>query len=953
MPASDRETGRLGLWWAGWHSALRLARRDVAKHRGRSLLVVLLVGLPVLLICAGATAFATDDVNHGESIPRLMGQAQARVTPLDLEGVRGQRVEQGPWADGYASRGEAAREPGVAANAPWTARRVEHLTGGSALPTATAALQAVIGDRHIDSRVLLVDGRKPVTRGMASLTSGHWPRTDDQVLVTTRGISDGLPTHGPLTLDPDGADPVTVTVVGVGTAWLSDAQHADLVALPSAAGAWDTDTDRSAYLVTGTDPVTWPVVKKLNAHGLIVESRQVFEHPQRAERDATAREFSGSGGDTVVAGIIALIVVGILLETMLLAGPAFAISAARQRRSLALIASNGARRAQIRRYVLAQAVLLGALAAVIGGALGVLVGVAGIRWWGSSRYAVNAPGPVDVPVWEVLGVVVCAAVASLVAAYIPARGAGRLDLVAVLRGHGLTARPVRRGQPVLGVVLAGIGGVVLAMSVINHGHEAQITAGALVLVGGALLLIPWMLSVASRLGRSMPLPLRMATRDIGRQRGRSAPAVAAIMTAVTTLTALAIANASDQAQAARDYQPTTVMGQGLISGGGPGWPGDTVDVVRREAPTLDIMRVQRIGVSEWVGSDAAGVAATKTTAVRVQRSSCAEPTTRPHGHGQTVHGFGPVRACSALGQDLASGRSEIGVVDVATGRERLGLTDAQADTLAHGGMLVAAHKHAISAGHVTALSGTRTVDHYGMAMGRIHTPHVLRLPATTVTGTQLDRFGTAGSTGALITPATARAHRWTTYTEALSLRDPSGTISKDTEKAITQHLSVNAHLDVERGYEGYLLMLYLVLFGVFGTLVLVATLISTALAQAEGRADLATLAAVGATRRLRRAIAGSQAFVVGMVGSLLGLVIGFVPGVALTWPLTAEATGSYDPATGITTYSEATQGAPLPPPVIDIPWVWLAVVVIGVPLLAALVSATAIRRSPQMTRRTT
>lgn len=945
------DSARFELWWTGWRSALRLARRDIAKHRGRSLLVVLLVGLPVLLICAGATAFATDDVNHVESIPRLMGEAQARIAPLDLNGVSGQRVDQGPWADGYASRGRAVRSPGVPAKAPWTARRVENLTGGSATPTATAALQGVIDDRHVEVKALLVDGREPVTRGMTSLTSGHWPRTDGEVLVTTRGVSDGLPTEGKLTLDPDGADPVTVTVVGVGTAWLTDTQHADIVALPSAATSWHATTDRTAFLLADRGPVTWPVVKKLNAHGLIVESRHVFEHPQQAQQDAAAREFSGSGGDTVMAGIIALIVVGILLETMLLAGPAFAVSAARQRRSLGLIASNGAVRAQIRRYVLAQAVLLGVLAAVIGGGLGVVAGIAGIRWWGSSRHAVNAPGPVDVPVWEVLGVVVCAAVASLVAAYIPARGAGRLDLVAVLRGHGLTARPVRRGQPVLGVVLAGIGGVVLAMNVVNHGHEVAIAAGALVLVGGALLLIPWLLSMTGRLGRRLPLPLRMATRDIGRQRGRSAPAVAAIMTAVTALTALAIANASDQAQAARDYQPTAVMGQGLINGGGPGWPRDTIDVVQREAPKLDIMRVERIGVSDWVGPDDTGVSATKTTALRVQRSSCADPSTRPHGHGQTVNGFGPVRACSALGQDLASGRSEIGVIDVATARERLGLTDAQADTLAHGGILVAAHKHAISGGHVTALSGTRKVDHYGMPMGKIRTPHLLRLPAATVSGTQLDRFGWFGSTGALVTPATARAHHWTTYTEALSLRDPSGTISKDTEKAISQHLSVRANLDVERGYEGYLLMLYLLLFGVFGTLVLVATLISTALAQAEGRADLGTLAAVGATRRLRRAIAGSQAFVVGMVGSLLGLVIGFVPGVALTWPLTAEATGSYDPATGNTTYSEAAQAAALPSPVIDIPWVWLAVVVVGVPLLAALVAAIAIRRSPQVTRR--
>jgi putative ABC transport system permease protein len=211
----------------------------------------------------------------------------------------------------------------------------------------------------------------------------------------------------------------------------------------------------------------------------------------------------------------------------------------------------------------------------------------------------------------------------------------------------------------------------------------------------------------------------------------------------------------------------------------------------------------------------------------------------------------------------------------------------------------------------------------------------------------LDRFGLAGDTGALVTPATAASHHWPTFTDALQLHDPGGPVSSGDEDAITQHLPQNAFLQVERGFQSNLALLYSLLFGVFGTLVLVATLISTALAQAEGRADLGTLAAVGATKRLRRAVAGSQAFVVALVGSLLGLVVGFVPGVALAWPLTVEHMGSYDPATGNTTLADAGAAAP----VIDIPWLVLAAVVIGVPVLAALLAAAAIRKSPEVTRR--
>ncbi len=911
---------------------------------------MLLVGLPVLLISAALTAAATDDVNPIESLPRNMGQAQARVSLLDL-GPAGHRVQQGPFPmDGDVSvgGGAAVREPGVGKHEPWTPKRVQRLTGGTVLATTTVAGRAEVDDRHIDVEGLLLDARHPASRGMASLTSGRWPRTSDEVVVTSAGAAAGLPTSGTLTIRGEG-EPVTVTVVGTGTAWATYSDQADFLALPSASTAWQLLPDRPrSFLVARPQPVTWSDVKRLNTYGLVVESRAVFEHPQEAEAEA-ARQFMGDNREAEEVGIVALLVVGILLETMLLAGPAFAVSAARQRRSLALIASNGARRSQIRRYVLAQAVLLGVFAAVGGAVLGAGAGLWGLHWWASTHPG-NAPGPVDIPFWELLGVVACASLASLVAAYLPARGASRLDLVGVLRGQGITARPVHRGLPVVGVVLAGIGGVVLAMNVANHGQEAGIAIGAVVLVVGSLMLVPWLLARAGQLGRGLPLPLRMATRDVGRQRGRSAPAVAAIMVAVTSLTALAIANTSDQTQAARDYQPQTTMGEGLVYGSGARWPAESVAVVHEQAPGLTVQRIRRVGVSDR--ADPESTESTKdgpqpTTVVRLQKASCAESPPTARGKALVVPGYGPVGRCSALGSDRYEQRTSIGVVDLADARDILDLNPAQLDVLARGGVLVAKSHRAVHDGRATVLTGTRRATPYGEVVGKLRDPRVAHLPAGTVDTATLDRFGLVGDTGALVTPATAKAQHWPTFTDALQLRDPGGTISSDAERAIMQHLPEDAFLSVERGYQSDLVLLYTLLFGVFGTLVLVATLISTALAQAEGRADLGTLAAVGATKRLRRAVAGSQAFVVALAGSVLGLVVGFVPGVALTWPLTAGV-DVYDGPSGSTP-----AGWQPPGPVIDIPWLVLAAVVIGVPVLAALLAAAAIRKSPEVTRRAT
>jgi putative ABC transport system permease protein len=54
----------------------------------------------------------------------------------------------------------------------------------------------------------------------------------------------------------------------------------------------------------------------------------------------------------------------------------------------------------------------------------------------------------------------------------------------------------------------------------------------------------------------------------------------------------------------------------------------------------------------------------------------------------------------------------------------------------------------------------------------------------------------------------------------------------------------------------------------------VGVAISVALSAAEGRADLATLAAVGAPPRRRRALAAAQALLVAGVGCALGVAFG-------------------------------------------------------------------------------
>ena len=76
-----------------------------------------------------------------------------------------------------------------------------------------------------------------------------------------------------------------------------------------------------------------------------------------------------------------------------------------------------------------------------------------------------------------------------------------------------------------------------------------------------------------------------------------------------------------------------------------------------------------------------------------------------------------------------------------------------------------------------------------------------------------------------------------------------------------------------------------VLAVVAGVITLGAAAIATGLAAAEGRADLGTLAAVGASPRVRRALSLSQSGVIAGLGSLLGAIAGLGAATAVLFAL--------------------------------------------------------------------
>lgn len=910
LPESRR---RRRAWLSSWRAALRLARRDALHHRGASLLIAVMVGLPVLLVTATSSVLATTDVTVEESLPVRLGTAQARVSD-NASGPLVQDID----GEGYVSSDIDELPPlaGHEAGQPWTAGELQRLTGGEVARVGQPRLYADVRGGLQATRTLALSTEALPTAGLARLTAGRWPDRDEEVAVTPLGVAAGLPADGRLELRSSGGEPRTVRVTGVVEATDPDYEPVHLVV-----GASWLPAGPGSFLVSRPEPVTWDDVRSWNAYGLLVVSRAVVSDPPPDAPVPTALE----DGRAQAAAVALLVSFALVLETTLLAGPAFAVSAGRRRRALALVAGNGADQRQLTRYVLAQAVVLGVGSVALGALAGTLAGWAAVRV--GARVAFGAgigTPPLDANL-ALTAVVAAAAIgASLLAAALPARGAARLALASALGG---TSRPGPPSRPLLaaglGLVAAGLGLAGLSLGVLTSDDQLYAAgfSGALMAVG-ALCCIPALLSLFGAPRRG-PVAVRMAARDALRARSRSTPAIAAVTVAVAVLTIVGTSASSDDQQARRDYQPAAAAGRGIVFAG---WDSE-FRPVKPTAVLAEIARqhpgwgVAALGAAGQQASDRSR--GTSDVVAAVPPGCSAAEAIAPQG----PQAPGP---CQVVGSNA---NPLLGYPAQALNPDG-GLSTGQRAVLDAGGILVTAPELVVD-GQVTLAVGT--LQHPSNARSVVRE---VRLPGGTVEPATLEAAtwrGQGDGAGGVALRQTLEAAGVPVEDTSWLVTDPTGPISPADEDAV--NAQVPDAWTVERGFESPIRMIVRVLVGLTAALVAVAALVSTALTQAEGRPDHATLAAVGAPPGSRRRLAGAQALLIALTGTTLGVLVGLLPGVGLAVALTSDAS-NFD-------------GTLSAPPVVAVPWLWLALVVLSVPLAAAALAAAAVRPTPVMTRRLT
>ncbi|MEV4244522.1 FtsX-like permease family protein [Streptosporangium canum] len=790
-------------------AALRIARRNAWRSRGRSVLIMVMIGLPVLVITAILTLTETMKVTPQEGLAAELGAADVRL----VQAPEGTVLHQEPGGGNWSTGGEGAGAPRLGA-----AEVVALLGPGTRLiPFNSGELR--LGTERVDA--LETDLRDPLAKGMLTLSEGRFPAAGEVAVTPAFGLRPGD------LLRPSGAAPLTV--VGV-------VEHPHRPSLRKVVGPdlqltpsdefWSPRGYGTGWLAGTAKPVSWTDVPTLNRAGLFVTSRATIMDSPRIPARASVFDVR----QTVGIGAMVIIVV---LETVLLAGPAFAVGLRRRRRELAEIAAQGGSAGHLRTIVLADGLVLGGAATVVATVLGIGAGALGApvvaRWGGQV-------GPPGVPWPPVLGVAALGLLTGLVAALVPAVQAARQNTATVLAGRA-PAVAVRSGWPLVGavLVLAGLGATVVAR---RQPSSVWVLASAVLVLLGLVVSTPWLVRFTGRAAARLWLPLRVSVRDAVRHQARTASAAAAVMAVTATVVAVGIGTHSEYVDRRDAYTSARPTGMLAIWGGAIGdasWNRLRAEAAR-QLPGVPL-------AAGYQTKDAQG---------------------RRYALRYTVRWNG------------TRTRRTVAIGDQALLRLLQGRHDPRAAAALASGKAVVFDASALRDGKL-ALRASSTSG----------PPRELQVPA--VSATPADRH----QGGALLPRALVEQAGFSTAERQLyaMYRLPAdSTLWRDLTK-VTPRVTIAS----EEGYRnvpdpglwGWLV----------GALVLVVggTLAATRLAAADMRPERATMTAIGARPGTLRMVVAGQALYISGLGALVGLVAGTVTGVALSRPMTTHGAG--DPAT--------------------------------------------------------
>ena len=481
---------------APWRFAARLARREVRRHAARSVLVALLVAVPI----GGMTIFSvvartTDDSDwfsrdQPDGTDLVVTRSRSAVIDLD-----------------------------------------EFLPAGAATSDIISVWAGVESAGGIVPSVQFLDRDDFDSRSVLSVTEGRAPNDGDVWLSSQLADDLGVDVGDELTLrHPEGG----WIVSGVGVAERGfDERIAVMPDLPI-----EQFRDEVVQRVTYIDLPADMLPEQVQEIGWAI--RNSFDPNAGGwaswnENGIFANDEFAPLAWAWVVGAIGLAATGIVIAS------AFATSARRQLVTIGLLSSNGSSERLTRRTLALQGAWTGATGSALGIALGLLVLTAG-------RSTVERVEGYALPSYQfgvsyLLLIAVTGVVAATLAAFIPARSASKVPVMAALAGRRPLGEVPQRLVP-RGLAFAAIGALLLVMGALSRDGGAIPTLAAI--VGGIFVLIgmcccsPLAVSWMGRAGGRLTGSWRLAGRGLARTRTRSA----AVVTAIAVIGALTTAGAA-------------------------------------------------------------------------------------------------------------------------------------------------------------------------------------------------------------------------------------------------------------------------------------------------------------------------------------------------------------------------------------------------------------------------
>jgi putative ABC transport system permease protein len=236
-----------------------------------------------------------------------------------------------------------------------------------------------------------------------------------------------------------------------------------------------------------------------------------------------------------------------LLLASLVAAAGFAVVAQRRLRQLGMLAAVGATGKHLRLVMLTNGAVVGTLAAVIGT-------IAGLGLW--LVFAPTLESAVDHRIdrlslpWVLIAMAgLVAIVGATAAAWWPGRTVARLPVLLALSGRPPKPRPARHSG-IAAAALIATGIACLALS--GRDSPPLIIAGLLATILGSLLLGPLAIRTFSVVAGRVSIAPRLALRDLARYQARSGAALAAVTLALGIAATVVVIASAEEAKKASE-----------------------------------------------------------------------------------------------------------------------------------------------------------------------------------------------------------------------------------------------------------------------------------------------------------------------------------------------------------------------------------------------------------------